>query len=160
MGDLNETVTSDIIKEYDSTIDDGRSIIADICEVFHENEKIKFHVSGFGQDKWPVDCLYDLVCIMEQIPDILKEVNLEKSNFVLDFYEQGIERTINFNLKEDNYILTCKSSTDWKPNPEVVIVKRQDVKTMLEHLIKDFLELSRILCPHLRKQPLLVEWIF
>ena len=151
--------TNTELKEYDLMLDDGRSVIADICEIFHESKKIKFHVSGFGQDSWPVDCLYDLTSIIEQIPRILKDIAEDESNFILDFYEQGIERTINFNLIEDNYILTCESNTDWNPIPQVITIKKQKIEIMLEQLVKYFLEYAGALCPFLSKQPLLVEWM-
>ena len=66
VGNIKNSINNNELKKYDLMFDDGRSVIADICEIFHESEKIKFHVSGFGQDSWPVDCLYDLTCIIEQ----------------------------------------------------------------------------------------------
>ena len=54
------------ISEYDNELDDGRSVISDICKIFADTEKIIFSVSGFGDDNWPVDCRFDLPVIIEQ----------------------------------------------------------------------------------------------
>lgn len=37
------------VKKYDVELDDGRSVIYDICEVFSNTGEISFFVSGFGQ---------------------------------------------------------------------------------------------------------------
>ena len=52
LDDVNKLYTKNVLKEYDLILDDGRSVIVDIWEIFHESKKIKFHVSGFGQDSW------------------------------------------------------------------------------------------------------------
>ena len=75
------------IREYDDELDDGRSVIADICGIFADTEKILFFVSGFGDKNWAVDCRFDLPTIIEQLPEILRKINNSDYNFKLDFYE-------------------------------------------------------------------------
>ena len=133
-------------REYDSSLDDGRSVIADICEVCFESKKIEFQVSGFGQELWPVDCLYDLTCIVEQLPEALESIS-SKEKFTLNFYEQGMERIVSFDYNEDFYILTCTSRTDWQPNPKTIIAQECDIREILEQLKKDFYKYTNIMCP-------------
>jgi hypothetical protein len=58
-------------RNYNEGLDDGRSVIQDICEIFDQTKKVDFIVSGFGQNYWPVDCQFDLPVVMEQLPQIM-----------------------------------------------------------------------------------------
>ncbi|SMO52780.1 hypothetical protein [Melghirimyces algeriensis] len=147
-------------KCYDDELDDGRSIIDDICEIFEETKEIKFIVSGFGQEYWPVSCLFDLSVIIEQLPEVMNKINSDDYNFSLDFYEQGIEREIIFKDNGDGYIkLNCNSRTDWKPNPDTIMMKKGDINMIISDLLNDFIYLGKRLCPSLVNHTLLKEWM-
>ncbi|WP_371368295.1 hypothetical protein SRRS_19270 [Sporomusa rhizae] len=108
------------ISEYDNELDDGRSVISDICKIFADTEKIIFFVSGFGDENWSVDCRVDLPVIIEQLPEIISKFNNKDSSFNLDFYEQGIERKINFIVDKEIVSLECISRNDWVPEPSKI----------------------------------------
>jgi hypothetical protein len=74
------------INEYDNELDDGRSVISDICVIFADTEKMIFSVSGFGDENWSVDCRFDLPVIIEQLPEIVSKINNKDFDFKLDFY--------------------------------------------------------------------------
>lgn len=146
------------VKKYDVELDDGRSVIYDICEVFSNTGEISFFVSGFGQKEWPVDCLFDLSSVIEQLPEIITKVN-DRSDFILDFYEQGIEREVRFAYCGDHYVLTCKSRTDWNPEPDKIRMKKEDVRFLFMNLYNKFIELGNYLCPDLTRNKLLKNWL-
>jgi len=147
------------ICEYDSELDDGRSVISDICEIFADTKKMIFAVSGFGDDNWPVDCRFDLPAIIEQIPEIISKINNRDFNFKLDFYEQGIEREINFIDDGEIVNLECISRNDWVPEPSKIEMRKENVSAMFRKFHKDFLLYSAVLCNGLANHHLLKEWM-
>lgn len=147
------------ISEYDNELDDGRSVISDICEVFADTEKMIFSVSGFGDENWFVDCRFDLPTIIEQLPEIISKINNRDFNFKLDFYEQGIEREIYFINDEEVVNLECFSRNDWVPEPSKIEMRKENVSTMLIKFHKDFLLYSEVLCNGLANHHLFKEWM-
>lgn len=134
--------------DYDFKADDVNSLLRDICEILH-NQDIGFVVSGFGQD-WPVDVNTDLLVILEQINDCLKEIDFAKFDFCLDFYEQGIERRLNFSdHNADTVKVICESDTDWEPNPSEILIDKHSIAMMLNKLKSDFILSARTVCPKL-----------
>lgn len=155
---LKELPQTYFIKEYNVELDDGRSVIYDLCEIFSDTGDISFSVSGFGQTEWPVDCVFDLSSVMEQLPEIIKKIN-NGSDFILYFYEQGIEREVRFVCCVDHYVLTCKSRTDWNPDPDKIKMNKEDVRWMFMSLYNNFIKLSDHLCPNLARNSLLKKWL-
>lgn len=147
------------IKEYDDELDDGRSIIEDICEAFRDSEEILLVISGFGEESWPVDCLYDLPIIIEQLPEILRRISKNNYNFELDFYEQGIEREIQFKDNGSYVSVICISRTDWKPFPDKIDMLQEDIKNMFVNLYTSFISYGEALCFKLINHPMLKEWM-
>lgn len=145
-------------RSYDSELDDETSVIFDICDVF-EKAGIKFVVSGFGQNEWPVSCRFDLPEIIEVLPEIINKIKLEEYNFKLNFDEQGIEREIIFNEGINSIRLTCFSRTNWSPVPRVIEMDKKDVDRIFMNLYEDFISYSIRLCANLIKNPLLANWL-
>lgn len=147
------------IRKYDNELDDGRSIILDICEIFAETEKILFSVSGFGDGNWLVDCRFDLPAIIEQLPEIISKINRKDFNIKLDFYEQGIEREIIFMDEEDVVKLECISRKDWVPEPINIEMSKKDVSRIFYKLYENFISYSEVLCSDLANHYLFKEWM-
>ncbi|MEY9092593.1 hypothetical protein [Paenibacillus sp. RC84] len=80
-----------------------------ICDIFEISGAITFKAFGFGQNEWPVDCRIDLATVMEQVPEILKKIELNQYDFILDFYEQGMERQVALSQDKDAIKLICSS---------------------------------------------------
>lgn len=157
---LNDIKTNiDSIREYDTELDDGRSVITDICEIFADTEKIVFIVSGFGDEKWAVDCRVDLPIIIEQLPEIINKINNKDFNFKLDFYEQGIEREIEFVNDVEGVNLICISRNSWLPKPSKIEMRKEEVSLIFSKLRDDFLSYSTVLCNSLANHYLLKEWM-
>ncbi|THF72491.1 hypothetical protein [Cohnella fermenti] len=152
----NKVHEENVISNFE--LDDVAAVLISICEVFEHSEMVSFVVSGFGQEKWPVDCRTDLATIIEQIPDILKKVNKGIFLFKLDFYEQGIERQLVFEEEGGLVRVTCMSRTNWIPNPNAILLDKVKVSTMIKNFHKNFLEYSSVLCTDLANNPLLENW--
>ncbi len=75
--------------------DDYRFVISDICNVLQATGQISFVIEGFPVLE-RLSCELDLMCIMEEMPEILS--NLQKSiyNFDVLLYEQGTEKMLSF----------------------------------------------------------------
>lgn len=146
-------------REYDELLDDGRAIISDICEIMAEHTEIHFVVCGFGDDKWPVDCRFDLSVVIEQLPAIIRMLKIGDYNFSLDFYEQGIEREIEFIDSGAFVTLTCCSRTSWIPKPSKMKMEKEDVSTIFYDLYKKFFSFSQVLCNELASNRLFLEWM-
>lgn len=145
--------------EYDNDLDDGRSVISDVCAIFADTENLFFLVSGFGDENWPVDCRFDLPVIIEQLPDIINKIDNKDFNFQLDFYEQGIEREIIFIDAGDLVYLECISRNGWVPETSKIEMKKENVSTMFLKFYKDFMLFSEVLCNDLANHHLFKEWL-
>jgi hypothetical protein len=152
----NVLVEEEIISDFE--LDDVVAVLISICEVFEQSEMVSFVVSGFGQEKWPINCRTDLATVMEQIPDIIEKISEETFSFQLDFYEQGVERQLVFEQEGELVRVTCISRTNWLPTPSVIFMERVEVSTMFENLYNNFFEFSSVLCVDLVKNPLLKDW--
>lgn len=118
---------------------------------------LKSKISGFGQSEWPADCRTDLATVMEQVPEILKKIKLNQYEFILDFYEQGMERQVTFSPDNDVIKLICSSHTRWIPEPVSIFMEKEQISRMYEDLYNRFLEFGEILCSDLIQDPLLIE---
>jgi len=144
---------------YDDELDDERSIIYEICEVFESTGCISFYVTGFGEEKWPVDCLFDLTTVIEEVPQIINKINNDNYNFVLDFYEQGIEREIVFQEHEGKVNLQCISRTEWQPIPNTITMGKEEIKKLFCDLYNDFVYNAEYFCFDLINHFALKEWL-
>ncbi|MEW5250751.1 hypothetical protein [Microbulbifer discodermiae] len=157
-GSLSQDTEHDIPREYKPEFDNVTSIIEDICEVFSVNENIIFHVSGFGQENWPLDTRTDLLCGIEEINEILNKISLYDFNFEWDLYEQGVERTVGFKTEGAIIIATCTSHTDWQPNPKSIESEREQVKEMFHKFKFDFCNIASIVCPNIASHEWFIQW--
>lgn len=144
--------------DYDYQYDNYLSALIDLCDVLDETSIFKFQVSGFGQDRWPVDIRTDLLTILEQMPTILRSIECASYPFQLDFYEQGIERQLNFEEANTFIKISCYGGTLWEPNPSVYFVKESDILIQLYNLRDSFVEAVKIVCPKLASSELFATW--
>src|SRR5262245_22688776 len=147
-------------RTYDPELEDVRAILADVCE--HAEGQVEFLVSGFGQDRWPVDVRIDLMVFTEQLPCALHAV---KSGMEADifFYEQGVERQILLTPgRDDAYLATCISySCDpfrWDPHPAVEQLDRASLERMLTAVRDNFMSLLRRISPELVEHEWIQSW--
>jgi hypothetical protein len=96
--------------------------------------------------------------VLEQIGDTLSDL-VRRQISRLDFYEQGIERTISFTPKNGDVLIECNDMiVTATSQPEVITLPRDLVLKELTCLVEDFLRASKICCPELGKHPWFQDW--
>jgi hypothetical protein len=145
------------IRTYDPDEDDVRSILMDVCDALEPRSV--FAVSGFGQDVWPVDVKTDLAVFLEQVPDALRAIR-ERKVAEIDFYEQGVERSIAFEPAGAKYVATCKTwSTTWQPHPSIEEISADALEQMLLAAREEFMRVLTRMAPGLADHPWIREWL-
>jgi hypothetical protein len=113
------------------------------CETLEETKAVSFHVNGFGQNPWPTDVGTDLCIFIEEVQSLLEWIRRSSEEvFNLDFYEQGIERNLQFSMIKDRLRIECSSSTKWRPNPSVEFIRLIDMKEMLRLFSLNFFDIT------------------
>jgi len=130
-----------------------------ICDIFDEYNVVSFEVSGFGHEKWPVDCT-DLSCVVEQMDLIQRSIKSGIFDFNLDFYEQGMELSINF--KDNKTIVDadciCSSPLPWLPHPISETITKSELESMFDNFCNTFLTLSKEICPYISSNAILQDY--
>ena len=144
-----------MLREYDPGTEDIRSILSDLCRTVAKQGQ--FVVSGFGQDRWPVDVGTDLAIFLEPLPNVLRAVKAGAATEI-DFYEQGIERKIEFSPAGDVYHATCISQTEWQPDPAVEQVGRAVLEGMLVGVQAQVVKLIEEIAPDLAEHDWVRSW--
>lgn len=145
-----------LVREYDPDEDDIRSILMDVCQAI--GEQSDFVVSGFGQERWPVDVKTDLPIFLEQLPSALRGVH-DGVAADIDFYEQGIERSIALEPADQKYLVTCVSRTHWQPNPTIEEIPSEDLEEMLLSAREAFMRVLADMAPQLPSHPWILQWM-
>lgn len=140
---------------YDPELDDVRSMLSELCEAI--NGRVGFCVSGFGQDIWPVDVETDLPVFLESLPGAIKAIKI-RDDFVVDFYEQGLQRLLNFEFRDGVYIASCSASDGWECALDQEEVMPHPLDDMLEKFMNEFVEIVRKFAPSVSEHPWFLEW--
>lgn len=152
----NATPEPRILREYDPDLDNIVSVLTDICEALDGANAVAFRVAGFGDDAWPVRINPDLAILLEQLPHAIAAA-WERSEFDLDFYEQGVERHLRFSPRGDTFDVSCASGSRWQPEGDEAI-SRDAILRMLTTVRDRFLELARTIAPGSQTNPWLRTW--
>jgi hypothetical protein len=136
--------------------DDFQSLIVVTCGYLAETDCI-FRAAGFGDNDWPVDVSYDLSALMEQLPDALNALRADRA-CEIDFYGQGIERTLYFAVDGPWVNVECRSGTTWTPTPAVVRHHKKVLVELLEGMAKGFADAVAIGVPELADVDIFVRW--
>lgn len=128
--------------------------LAEICDRLADQQGVAFHVAGFGDDRWPVGIWGDLAIAVEQVPEVLGRLRSNR-RFELDFFEQGVERSIAGEPIGSMVHLTCSSGTDWQPVPARVCVDRASFDRMITAFLRAFRDAAVAVLPAAARQPAL-----
>lgn len=141
---------------YSTELDDVRSILTEVCgELVGQAQ---FTISGFGQEKWPVEVGFDLAVLLEQLPTLISAIRLSEAT-ELDMYEQGIERQLYFVPEGLNYSISCASYGNWTPSHAVELFDKTALLEMLLLVQNEFLRALRQSVPVLLEHPFIVDWL-
>ncbi len=136
----------DLIKEI-SKIDCVVGMLLTACEFLELSEGLQFQVDGFGDSNWPVDVKTDLASVLEQTPIIIKKLQDDSGEFILDFFGQGIERSVHFVWESELVELKCLSRTAWLPNPMYDVMTLNEARIMFHELHDDFCKAIQNILP-------------
>jgi hypothetical protein len=156
--EVPESVSVEIVNdqpEYDDELDDIRSLLGSICESMAEDPGIKFVVT-FKDELWPTDVETDLLTLLEQLPEVRKRL---ETPFDLDFYEQGLERTLHFTPLGDNLLVRCDSShPTWKAPKHPAQILRADFRASISEVVVRFSDVAATIRPALVKHRWFIAW--
>lgn len=138
----------------DESID---SILIYICSLL--GEKLRFQISGFGQDRWPVYSDTDTADVLSQLPNILESTK-KFLFFEVVFSEQALSRRLEFYPNGDNsYIVKCLSWGSWVANPVEEMIGRQMLFNSFFELFSTFVEGLDEVCPQTLNNYWIQQWI-
>jgi hypothetical protein len=138
----------------DESID---SILIYICSLL--GEKLRFQISGFGQDRWPVCSDTDIADVLSQLPNILESTK-KFLFFEVVFSEQALSRRLEFYPNGDNsYIVKCLSWGSWVANPVEETIGRQMLFNSFFELFSTFAEGLGEVCPQTLNNYWIQQWI-
>lgn len=149
-----EQLTDESLR-YSDEDDDIRSILRDVCARL--GERLTFSVSGFGQVVWPVDVSTDLPILMEQLPSALNAL-AEGRPAQIDFYEQGLERSLTLSVEGDTCLVNCRSWSIWQPDPAQETLELRQLREMLANVLATFLRSMEVALPSVRLHPWILTW--
>lgn len=136
---------------------DFESLVMELCLILADTD-CAFRISGFGQERWPVDVPYDLSTVVEQLPDALTQLAKGRPADI-DLYGQGIERTLHLRPDGDLIRIRCTSRTGWVPDPAAEVRSAEEVTSMLTTVAREFAECVRMIWPrHAGRSPF-AEWL-
>ena len=133
----SEVTASSLASEPLEDSDEYEYLVMRACAILSEIG-CRFHIAGFGSEDWGFDVSYDMSTLMEQLPELLDGLASDGCGEI-DFYSQGVERTVTFERVGEGFALRCHSRTAWKPSPDVEYVDSAGMEIMLTELISKFL---------------------
>jgi hypothetical protein len=120
---------------------------------------VRFVVRAFDDREWPVDVKTDLSVFVEQLPKLLEFLASEtRGSCLVDFYEQGIERALEFRQDGEAVVVTCSSRTRWRPQNDRIVLDGRSLVRMLGNLLSTFLDAGQKACSEGAAQPAFVNW--
>lgn len=147
-------------QSYDEQVADVNTMLIDLCHSFAESDNLTFLVSGFGQPTWPVEVRPDLSVFLEQLPQLIMAIDQETPEFVLDFYEQGLERRLYFcRAAGSTFQVRVESDTDWQPNPREETIAANELRNMLSGVRDVFARTVQHAAPEAYSHPWFRSWL-
>lgn len=136
---------------YDLELSDVRELLSDVCGLL-QDAGATFTVSGFGLTNWPVNVETDFSIFLEQLPAALHALSLRES-FSIDFYEQGIERYLEFRPLERGYDVRCGGRGEGDE-----VVDDAELERQFTEIRNAFLIATEQVAPQAAKHPWFERW--
>lgn len=147
-------------KTYNDDFDNYISVLIDICDLLKASRAVKLTVDGFNGLDWNLACDWDLLCIAESFDETLYNMVNKNYNFSLEFFEQGIERVLEFKAIDFNLVeINCLSFVNREPLAEKIFINGSALKIMIVQLVKDFIGAASQVCGYLLDVPLIKEYL-
>jgi hypothetical protein len=143
------------VRNYSGEIDDIRSLLHDLCGALDEAGEVRFVVE-FAGERWPTDVRTDLSTVLEQLPVAARTLC---NAFEVDFFEQGLERTLHFKGADDMVEVSCTSRhPTWSPLTPTIHVERKQLREALRRLVARFIAAATVMNPEAVNHPWFIDW--
>jgi len=117
----------------------------------------RFEIGGFGDPDWKFDVSYDMSTLVEQLPDLIGALRSD-TPAVIDFYSQGVERSLTFSPAGDQVRIECESRTSWKPSPAVEVMERSSLEAMIRDFCVTFASSLVVAAPQVAESSPFARW--
>lgn len=144
-------------RSYSAPNDDLRTILCDACKML-ASQDVHVWIEAFDDRAWKTTDV-ELAMLLEQIPDA-RAALVARRELSLDFYEQGVERSLSFLPRDADLVeVTCASwHASWAPNAELAWVGRDELGRKLEAVARRVLEELHARCAPLAEHPWMRDW--
>jgi hypothetical protein len=143
------------LSQYDQLV----HTLAAQCAALSDSGAVRFSVSGFGDEHWPVDVRTDLAVILEQLPEVSAGLREDGKVFQLNFFEQGIERYLTGKREGTNVTFECTTmNRRWRPEPTVETMPLADARTMFQSLVDNYCRAVTRVCPWTTDEQVFQSW--
>lgn len=129
-----------------------REVIWEMCRVMDKTNDIEFYIKGISYEdrmtglQLSID--WDLPCLLEQLPDVLRKISNNDHNYRIDFYEQGSEFYLQFS--SDNSEVVDVTYNSYRGDVTYSTTStRSELSSMFKKIYKDFIFLSKTICGYL-----------
>lgn len=131
-------------------------VVDEICDLVQEHGAAEFVVSGFGESRWKLDVATDLAVVLTQILEVHSSV-LRRQSCQLDFYEQGVERVVEFGFSGD--VVTLRGyGGGWTPDPAVIEMSFADLSSQFGRFREEALYMLEAVYPPISETPWFQQW--
>lgn len=150
---------ADSVREaFDPELDNVVTILSEVCGAL--NSAGELTIEGFGLGRWYTDIRTDLAILLEYLPVALKSIS-DGRNFDIVFFEQGLERQLEFVAEGDEYVATGRQLKGGQQELGTAIetIGREQLSAMLSGVMDEFLRALRELYPYLLTHPWMRDWL-
>lgn len=155
---LQKRIQNSQLENMFEDIDSSEGLLMKLCEEIDKDKIVEFVVSGFGECSWFTDVGTDLPVMLEQLPAVFYWANSNKEDVQLDFYEQGLERTLHFKKITNEVEIRCESWGTWQPHPKIEHAKLNELSEMFTQTASSFTQLSEKIFPWVKNNYYYLEW--
>jgi len=141
-------------------LDPYYALFGEICQLIEDSGAVEFVVEGWLDIQKRVTCDWDLMCVLEQFPELIDAIQKDRLEFDLDFYEQGSEFTLFFQEQADSLVqVNLRSMMSRTATAHNAYIQKETLYKMLIRLYDDFLHISGKICPYLLEKDIMRDFV-
>ena len=150
----------DNISQHNERIEYGQllfEVIMNLCDCISEFKCARFYVVGFADLQWNVDVRTDLSTVLTELLENIKKLK-KGENVNIDFYEQGVERSIAIQIIDEYAFLSC---TDLDGNAISSVIERMPIQMLIDMLLKlivNFIIIASKCCYYVNDNRYFNQW--
>lgn len=143
---------------YVDALHEVSTMLSDICMAIGEAGGGIFDFTCLGQ-RWPVQVSTELCILLEQLPQVLLQLGERDVTCSIEFYEQGLCRTIRISGTGENLCLACESTDDCgEPPKQQGSISRTKLIRQLTSARDELMRFLESRAPSIAAHPWLRRW--